>query len=59
MNISLEKIDRVNALLTVNIDKADCQERIDKILKEEGKIEVECHFCGKKYDFGKEDFKNL
>ena len=34
MNISLEKIDRVNALLTVNIDKADCQERIDKILKE-------------------------
>jgi len=32
---------------------------IDKILGEEGKIQVECHFCGKKYDFGKEDFKNL
>lgn len=35
------------------------KEEIDKILKEEGKIEVECHFCGKKYDFGKEDFENL
>ena len=32
---------------------------IDKILEEEGKIQVECHFCGKKYDFGKEDFENL
>ena len=35
------------------------KEEIDKILEEEGKIQVECHFCGKKYDFGKEDFKNL
>ena len=35
------------------------KEEIDKILEEEGKIQVECHFCGKKYDFGKEDFKSL
>jgi len=35
------------------------KEEIDKILEEEGKIQVECHFCGKKYDFGKEDFENL
>ena len=35
------------------------KEEIDKILEEEGKIQVECHFCGKKYDFEKEDFKNL
>lgn len=35
------------------------KKEIDKILEEEGKIEVECHFCGKKYDFVKEDFENL
>lgn len=34
MNISFEKIDDVNALLTVNIDKEDCQEKVDKALKE-------------------------
>ena len=33
------------------------KEQIDEILKEQGKIEVECHFCGKKYQFGKEDFE--
>ncbi|MCE2616630.1 MAG: trigger factor [Phocaeicola sp.] len=33
MNISFEKIDDVDALLTVNIDKADCQEKVDKALK--------------------------
>ncbi len=33
MNISFEKVDNVNALLTVNIDKADCQENVDKMLK--------------------------
>ena len=33
MNISFEKVDNVNALLTVNIDKADCQENVDKVLK--------------------------
>lgn len=32
------------------------KEQIDEILEEQGKIEVECHFCGKKYQFGKEDF---
>ena len=35
------------------------KEQIDEILEEQGKIEVECHFCGKKYQFGKEDFENL
>ena len=29
------------------------------ILKEEGKIEAECHFCGKKYVFTVEDFKDI
>ena len=33
------------------------KDEIQKILSEEGKIQVECHFCGKKYDFGKEDFE--
>ena len=35
------------------------KEEIDKILEEEGKIQVECHFCRKKYDFEKQDFENL
>ena len=33
MNISLQKVDNVSALLTVNIDKADCQENVEKVLK--------------------------
>ena len=32
---------------------------IEHILKEEGKIEAECHFCGKKYVFTEEDFKDI
>lgn len=31
--------------------------QIDEILKENGKVEVECHFCGKKYDFLEEDLE--
>lgn len=33
------------------------KDQIDEILKENGKIEVECHFCGKKYSFTKEDLE--
>ena len=33
MNISLQNIDKVNALLTVKIDKADYQAQVDKSLK--------------------------
>ena len=32
-------------------------EQINEILEEEGKIQVECHFCRKKYEFTKEDFE--
>ncbi|MBF4807067.1 MAG: Hsp33 family molecular chaperone HslO, partial [Pseudoleptotrichia goodfellowii] len=35
------------------------KQEINQILEEEGKIQVECHFCGKKYTFEKEDFKNM
>ena len=35
------------------------KEEIEHILKEEGKIEAECHFCGKKYVFTEEDFKDI
>lgn len=31
--------------------------QVDEILKENGKVEVECHFCGKKYDFLEEDLE--
>ena len=33
------------------------KEQIDEILEEQGKIEVECHFCGKKHQFEKKDFE--
>ena len=33
MNISLQNVDSVSALLTVNIEKADYQERVEKVLK--------------------------
>lgn len=32
---------------------------LNKIIEEEGKLEVNCHFCGKKYVFNKEDFTEL
>ena len=33
MNVSLQNIDKVNALLTVKLEKADYQERVEKSLK--------------------------
>lgn len=33
MNISLQNVDKVSALLTVHIEKADYQERVEKVLK--------------------------
>ena len=33
MNISLQNVDKVSALLTVNIEKADYQEKVEKVLK--------------------------
>lgn len=34
MNVSLQNIDKVSALLTVKLEKADYQERVEKALKE-------------------------
>ena len=33
MNVSMQNVDKVSALLTVNIEKADYQERVEKVLK--------------------------
>ena len=33
MNVSLQNVDKVSALLTVNIEKADYQEKVEKVLK--------------------------
>ena len=33
MNVSMQNVDQVSALLTVNIEKADYQERVEKVLK--------------------------
>ena len=33
MNVSMQNVDKVSALLTVNIEKADYQEKVEKLLK--------------------------
>ena len=33
MNVSFQNIDKVSALLTVKLEKADYQEKVDKSLK--------------------------
>ena len=33
MNVSMQNVDKVSALLTVNIEKADYQEKVEKVLK--------------------------
>ena len=33
MNVSLQNIDKVSGLLTVKLEKADYQEKVDKALK--------------------------
>src|ERR1700759_1786235 len=37
MNISQEKIDNLNAIVKINIDPADYQQRVDKAIKEHAK----------------------
>jgi len=37
MNIQQEKIDNLNAVLTINIDPADYQQRVDKSIKDQAK----------------------
>ena len=50
-NCSKERVEKAVA----SVGKKDLQEMI-----EEGKsIEVNCHFCDKKYEFTVEDLKNL
>lgn len=35
------------------------KEEIDDALNKDGKIELVCHFCNKKYNFGKDDIKKI
>jgi len=48
---SKEKIERALQALDKN--------EINKIIEEDGKAEIICHFCNKKYLFSKEDLINL
>ena len=48
---SKEKIERALKALDKN--------EINKIIEEDGKAEIICHFCNKKYLFSKEDLMNL
>lgn len=50
-NCSRERIEK--ALISLG------KEEIEDIIKDEGKAEVVCHFCNKKYYFTKEDLKSL
>ena len=34
-------------------------EEISKIIEEDGKLEAECHFCHRKYEFDKEELEVL
>ena len=46
--------DKISASL-VSIGK----EELKKIIEEDGKAEIVCHFCNKKYDFSKEELEEL
>jgi len=35
------------------------KEEIKKIIKEDGKAEMQCHFCNKKYQFSKEELESM
>ena len=44
MNVSMQNVDKVSALLTVNIEKADYQERVEKVLKKDKPRAVQMEF---------------
>ena len=48
---SREKIEKALVALGKN--------ELNKILEEDGKAEIICHFCNKKYQFPKDDLLNL
>lgn len=35
------------------------KEELKKILEEDGKVEMSCHFCNKKYQFSEEELLSL
>ena len=49
MNVSLQNIDKVSAELTVKLEKADYQEKVDKELKSQKPNKQ-----GSKYHYGNE-----
>ena len=48
---SKEKME--NALMAIG------KEELEKIIKEDGKAELVCHFCNKKYNFNKEELGKI
>lgn len=42
-----------NALMAIGKDE------LEKIINEDGKAELVCHFCNKKYQFNKEELENI
>lgn len=50
-NCSRERVEK--ALISLG------SEEIEKIIEEDGKAELSCHFCSNKYEFSEEDLKGL
>ena len=42
-----------DALMTIG------KEELQDIIEKEGKAELVCHFCNKKYEFNKEELENI
>ena len=42
-----------NALIAIG------KEELENIIKEDGKAELVCHFCNKKYEFNKEELEKI
>lgn len=64
---NLQILSEVNPEYQCNCSKEKCEkgliaigkEELEKIIKEEEKIEIVCNFCNKKYTFTREDLKEL
>ena len=42
-----------DALMTIG------KEELEDIIEKEGRAELVCHFCNKKYEFNKEELENI
>ena len=66
-DMGLRILDRLPAAFTCNCDRQRVEkalisigrEELEKIIEEDGKANLHCHFCAKEYDFTKSDLLRL